>query len=552
MAPDSLEHLLARLDRPVPPSETFAAATLERLLAELERPAPDAQTPGRTETRREQEEAMTESFAARSRAAVSPPRPSAPRQAPWHGWRPRLAPLATAALVLLTLFGSLVAFGGALGVRLRGDTQTRMPALVGTPCDHPAAGVLEDGIVFRQRFDAIPTGANWAGIERYTFSPGERWSQGTQPGAGYGPMLHRLGSGEMTVRAAAPFALTRAGATAPSQMPKETDLTLAPGDAVFLPFGVTSDWRNSGTAPTLLTDTGIAYVSDTSPKDVDPDFNYNAYPIPPQHAPAEFTLRRLTLAPGAVVAVPLGPGLNLLGVEHGLLTLVPASTAGGNATPAPRRVEVPPMNGSSNMVDLFVPRSPTAALHNDGADPVSVLLLATAPLGGTPTFGPAPAPRGRPGLAGTTSRKGTRAWHPRRPVASPRCRSPSDSPLPPTARRGRSRPIRLPHRSPSRCWAKGSRPTPRATGSSSTASRSPPAAPSRPTSTPARTSSTWSRATSASPSSRATPSSPRPDRPRRRNCRRASRRSATRATPSTRTAGWSTPPATPGRRPSCC
>ena len=392
MTPDSLEHLLARLDGPVPPREAFAEATLERLLAELERPATEAQPSERVETRRRQQEARSDVFAARPRAAVPRPRPATPRPASSRGWRAPAASLATAALVLLTLFGSLVAFGGALGVRLRGDTPARMPALVGTPSDHPAPGILEDAIVFRQRFDAIPSWASWAGIERYTFAPGETWPQGTRPGAGYGPMLYRLESGEMTVRAAAPFALTRAEATAPSQMPKETDVTLAPGDVVFLPFGVTSNWRNSGTTPALLTDAGIAYVSDTSPKDVDPDFNFNAYPIPTPQTPAEFTLRRLTLAPGAVIAVPPEPGLHLLGVEHGVLTLVPASSAGSDATPEPRRVEVPPMNGSSNMVNLLDSQPTIGALRNDSADPVSVLLLTITPLGGTPTPGPTPAP----------------------------------------------------------------------------------------------------------------------------------------------------------------
>ena len=81
MTPDSLEHLLARLDGPVPPREAFAEATLERLLAELERPATEAQPSERVETRRRQQEARSDVFAARPRAAVPRPRPATPRPA---------------------------------------------------------------------------------------------------------------------------------------------------------------------------------------------------------------------------------------------------------------------------------------------------------------------------------------------------------------------------------------------------------------------------------------------------------------------------------------
>src|SRR5215217_2519133 len=131
--------------------------------------------------------------------------------------RPRrqwTASLVTAALLLLTLVAGYVAFGGALRPRQQDNLLAAIPAIEATPDGSPSAGLIQDTILFQQRIEVIPDRAGWTGIEHYTFAPGETWTQGKTAGAGLGPMLYRIEVGTMTVRATAPFTLTRAGASA--------------------------------------------------------------------------------------------------------------------------------------------------------------------------------------------------------------------------------------------------------------------------------------------------------------------------------------------------
>jgi hypothetical protein len=318
--------------------------------------------------------------------------PLAPRREPRRFW----SLLATAALIALTIASGFAAIGGLVRNAARPEKPSGIPALIGTPSASLPPGVTEDTTLFDQRIEAIPPGATWTGVERYTFAPGETWPQGTTPGAGYGPMLYRVEAGVMTVRAAGPFRLTRAATGEASQAPKDTDIVLAQGDVVFLPFGVTSMWRNSGATSAKLMDAGIAYVSNVSPKDVDVDYNYNAYPIRPPRAPAAFALRRLTLAPGAAVAVAPTSGVQLLGVESGKLMLVQAGAAGA-ARSETRQVSVPTMNGSPNLIDLNGDRLAIQSLRNDGDAPTSILLLTITPIEpATPSAGAATPAAGLP------------------------------------------------------------------------------------------------------------------------------------------------------------
>ncbi|MFN8592154.1 MAG: hypothetical protein U0031_11910 [Thermomicrobiales bacterium] len=282
--------------------------------------------------------------------------------------------LATMALVALTLLAGYIAFGPR--PRREFAALVSIPALDGTPAASPVSD-LTDETIFLQKFDEIPPRAYWTGVERYVFIPGEIWDQGDQPGSGFGPMLYRLESGTMTVLAAAPFQVTRAGTDVAAAAPAGTEITLAPGDVVFMPFGVTSEWRNSGAAPAHLMDAGIAFISDVSPKDTDANYHYDAFPILPPAAPARFSLRRLVLAPGATAPAPTVEDLAFLGVESGELTIVWDDM--GTPSPAPRAERFGPsaMTGARNFVQMYARGTFHIAreLRNDGTIPVSVLEL---------------------------------------------------------------------------------------------------------------------------------------------------------------------------------
>src|SRR5215218_6439755 len=161
-------------------------------------------------------------------------------------------------------------------------------------------------------------------------------TQGKTAGAGLGPMLYRLEVGTMTVRAAAPFTLTRAGASA-TEVPQETEVVLAPGDAVFMPFGVASELRNDGTVPAQLLEAGIALLG-TQPKQG--DYYYDAFPSAWPPTPVNVTLRRRTLQPGGRMPIAAEPGLAYLGPEpatpgeqSGHLTIVWVDPATPTAAP---------------------------------------------------------------------------------------------------------------------------------------------------------------------------------------------------------------------------
>src|SRR5215217_8555205 len=115
----------------------------------------------------------------------------------------------------------------------------------------------------------------------------------------------------MTVRAAAPFTLTRAGASA-TEVPQETEVVLAPGDVVFMPFGVASELRNDGTVPAELLEAGIALTGMQAKQG---DYYYDAYLSAWPPTPVNVTLRRRMLQPGRHMPIAAEPGLAYLGLE---------------------------------------------------------------------------------------------------------------------------------------------------------------------------------------------------------------------------------------------
>jgi hypothetical protein len=307
-----------------------------------------------------------------------------PLTLPWvdRPARPWMASVATAALLLLTLVAGYVAFGGALRPRPQDDMLVAIPAIEATPDGSPSAGVVQDTILFQQRIEEIPDGAAWTGIERYGFAPGETWTFGAVGGATHGPMLYRLEVGTMTVRAAAPFTVTRAGASA-TEAPQETDIVLAPGDVVFLPYGVAAEWRNDGTAPAQVLAAGIALRGmQTKPT----QYYYNVYPHDWPPAPVEFTLRLLTLPPGGHMPIAAEPGMAYLGVESGGLTIVWIDPTTPTAAPVEQQFGTPGTPVASYArypIDLRRQGASRVAqeLRNDSDAPVTFIEWTITPVG---------------------------------------------------------------------------------------------------------------------------------------------------------------------------
>jgi hypothetical protein len=268
-----------------------------------------------------------------------------------------------------------------------------MPAIQATPDGSPSAGLIQESILFRQQIDVIPDGANWTGVEGFTLAPGESWVQGTTAGEGLGAMLYRLEAGTVTVRAAAPFTLTRAGSSA-TEAPKDTDIVLEPGDVVFLPVGVTSEWRNDGAAPATLMDAGIESMS---PPTKPADYYYDAFPSTWPPTPVELTLRRRTLPPGGHLPITAEPGLAYLGLEptapderSGRLTIVwsdfatPTSGVASLAAPREQRLNPPATAAPKGyLTDLrrYGASRVVQELRNDSDAPVTFLVLTITPIG---------------------------------------------------------------------------------------------------------------------------------------------------------------------------
>jgi hypothetical protein len=302
-----------------------------------------------------------------------------------------MASLVTAALLLLTLVAGYVAFGGALRPRPQDTMLAAIPAIPATPDGSPSAGVIQDTILFQQRIEVIPDDARWTGIEHYTFAPGETWTQGKTAGAGLGPMLYRLEVGTMTVRAAAPFTLTRAGASA-TEVPQETEVVLAPGDVVFMPFGVASELRNDGTVPAELLEAGIALTGMQAKQG---DYYYDAYLSAWPPTPVNVTLRRRMLQPGRHMPIAAEPGLAYLGLEpaapdeqSGRLTIVWSDPATPTAAPTEQQLNPPAMPDVSSsptrtLTDLrrYGASGVAQELRNDSDAPVTFLVWTITSVG---------------------------------------------------------------------------------------------------------------------------------------------------------------------------
>lgn len=200
---DGLARLLRDVDGPVPPRPEFTEALLDRLLGELTgNPEVTASSPPPSPAR--------------------PPMPSAahPRGYDGRGWIParRLyrfpTALATAALVLLTLVASFLAFGPGREARQQWAPMF-IPAISGTPA---APQTVATDAILDVTTDALPAGHASIGVRRWTLRPSSEAL--TMPPLG-GPTFITVAAGTITAtvdgaeqRLTAGQRLTLAGDTA--------------------------------------------------------------------------------------------------------------------------------------------------------------------------------------------------------------------------------------------------------------------------------------------------------------------------------------------------
>jgi hypothetical protein len=305
-----------------------------------------------------------------------------PSVSPSRALRTRLsAHVAIAALVLLTLIGGFVALRGSfllLGPEQRGVI---IPAVDSTPERGRPSGATTDDILLRATLEQMPPpeGRLQLALYRSRLEPGAEEPAGSLADTGVGNDLCTIESGRVTVEADAPVLLIRTAA--PSRVDPGTAIVLDVGDQLLTPSGVTYRRRNDGlTSATTLcfsigtygdsariwaSPPGVTYVHGLPFKLV------SAFPP----VPVEATVHRLTLAPGAELAIRDLPGLQLVYVEAGALDLVYAKPK----TPATPERSFTIRAGSGT--DTFGRTPDQAVLANHSGKPLVILAASVVPIG---------------------------------------------------------------------------------------------------------------------------------------------------------------------------
>jgi hypothetical protein len=274
----------------------------------------------------------------------------------WQRMRRPFPSLATAALVLLTLVGSVIAFSGALRRSFPADAPARAPALVATPAASPTPAPF----AVRGTLASGPAGPTWTGIERDVLDPGASVTlqTGAPTDAAVSAMFLVVEAGRLELRAGGAVAVRRAGAgDATTPVPAGTTVTLTADDAAVIAPGLSPIMlRNPGPDPAV---TIKADVEPTGPGIFTPGFHFTnlvEQSNATRSAGGTIVLRRTTLAPNAAVPPPPAGVTQLatapLGVHLGrasdgsypnqtgqplavyVLTIEPASANAASATPA--------------------------------------------------------------------------------------------------------------------------------------------------------------------------------------------------------------------------
>lgn len=226
--------------------------------------------------------------------------------------------LATAALVLLALVGSLLALQGARPALDQPTESLYLPA---------NSTAIAPVLVMEGTAEAWPEADPplWASLQRITIDPGE--AEEASRVVGDAAVLFTIEAGQLMVDASGPVTVTRGPGdegAAPVTEPAGAAIQLDVNDQLFVPAGVALTRRNEGSQPVTMLELRIAALEQSHrPENVHylrliSDKVLNTPPA----APAVMAVQRLELLPGESLAIGELPGLQMLVVESGSLELL--------------------------------------------------------------------------------------------------------------------------------------------------------------------------------------------------------------------------------------
>jgi len=239
-----------------------------------------------------------------------------------------------------------------------------------------APGVTNEKLLLQARFDSVPDGVLSAAVRRWVLQPGAEATMGHQDTSGTAAAAYLVETGSLTIQTDRTIPVTRAGATTPTAVPGTSWTTLLPGDRMFIPAGVISQWQNNGTYPVRILEATFAS------RDVQPQpagvLHYPVIsdgPATKPNGPVVMTVIELTLHPEGTLLATSVPGLAMLKVESGRLVAIDVDGFGNPLAP----VEL-------GQATRFLSSFPPGRVFRSGNDePVQLLLVTIAdanPLGG--------------------------------------------------------------------------------------------------------------------------------------------------------------------------
>jgi hypothetical protein len=345
---------------PIDTVDPDVAATIRRVHAIAGTPLPDAAFAARLES--ELLRSTTQTRADSAASGVEAGCTSLPTTAARTRWSNRtlhgvVSVAAMAALLAIILVSTVVTLRvGPLAVRDRESA----PLVLGP-------GITGETLLLQARLDALPADPLSAEIERWVLQPGAETLMGTEELSGVGPSAFLIEAGTLTVQSDGPLTVTRAGATTPVTERETAELELQRGDRGFAPSGVTSLWRNDGSAPVRVFEAKINSGDRAFPT-APGVLNYTVvdeYPIARPDQPIVMTVFQITLKPGVDLVVDAIPGLEMLKVERGRLVAIDVDEEGH---PLP-----PVVLGQATRGLLALP--PGRVFRSGNVEPVTLLLV---------------------------------------------------------------------------------------------------------------------------------------------------------------------------------
>jgi quercetin dioxygenase-like cupin family protein len=245
---------------------------------------------------------------------------------------------------------------------------------------------------------ALPPAPAFLGLARFSFPPGAATPSGADPGS----VLVVVEAGEFVAALDGPAAISRGSVATPVAAPG-AEVPLQPGDAVFVPAGTSSTFRNAGQsdasliAVMIFPDDPFGSVARTSIADVAVDLLAGGM-VESMSSPAELVLAVARLAPGSELPPSEAPGPAIGLLTEGSLSYTVAAgesiiSSGARAVGSGRGPTEPAASGSEVALepgDAFIEEAGVVSgLRNAGATDAILLVAFLAPAEGAVAATPA-------------------------------------------------------------------------------------------------------------------------------------------------------------------